>query len=290
MGLPTVGCTDPMRAADVPASTHRAEVELGARVQFGENWARFLRGLTEERIAAAEGSLRDMLGVERLDNRSFLDIGCGSGLFSLAARRLGAQVLSFDFDPQSVACAQLLRDRYFPGDEGWRICEGSALEESFMARLGRHDVVYSWGVLHHTGKMHQGLSLAARAVRTGGQAFIAIYNDQGWISRYWTAVKRVYNGSTAGRIAMIALHAPYLFAARAVFRSIARKGRLERGMSIWHDMLDWLGGYPFEVAKPEEIFGFFRERGFALERLRTCGGRMGCNEFVLRRERDVDSP
>lgn len=279
-----------MRAADLPASTHRSEVELGARFEFGENWARFLRGLTEQRIAAAERSLRDMLGLERLDDRSFLDIGCGSGLFSLAARRLGAQVLSFDFDPQSVACAQTLHERYFPGDERWRICEGSALDENFMTRLGRHDVVYSWGVLHHTGKMHVGLSLAARAVRPGGLAFIAIYNDQGWVSRYWTAVKRLYNGSVAGRIAMIALHVPYLFAARTAFRLIAGKGRLDRGMSIWHDMLDWLGGYPFEVARPEAIFGFFRERGFALERLRTCGGRMGCNEFVLRRERDVDAP
>jgi SAM-dependent methyltransferase len=277
-----------MRAADVPASTHRAEVELGARFEFGENWTRFLRGLDEERIAAAERSLRDMLGVERLDGRSFLDIGCGSGLFSLAARRLGAQVLSFDFDPQSVACAQTLRERYFAGDDSWRICEGSALDESFMARLGRHDVVYSWGVLHHTGNMYQGLSLAAQAVRPGGRAFIAIYNDQGWRSCYWAAVKRLYNGSAAGRMAMIAWHAPYLFGVRTAFRLIARKGRLERGMSIWHDMLDWLGGYPFEVAKPEDIFGYFRERGFALERLRTCGGRMGCNEFVLRRERVSD--
>jgi 2-polyprenyl-6-hydroxyphenyl methylase/3-demethylubiquinone-9 3-methyltransferase len=277
-----------MRAADAPESTHRAEVELGARFKFGENWTRFLRGLNEERVVAAERSLQDMLGVQRLDGRSFLDIGCGSGLFSLAARRLGAQVLSFDFDPQSVACAQVLRDRYFAGDDRWRICEGSALDESFMMRLGEHDVVYSWGVLHHTGNMYLGLSLAARAVRSGGLAFIAIYNDQGWLSRYWTAVKRLYNGSTAGRVAMIAWHAPYLFAARAAFRLIAGKGRLERGMSIWHDMLDWLGGYPFEVARPEEIFSYFRQRGYSLERVRTCGGRMGCNEFVLRRERAAD--
>src|SRR5262245_56288943 len=114
MRLAPDGCTDAMRAADVPASTHRSEIELGARLGFGGNWGGFLGGLTAERMAAAERSLRDMLGVERLDDRSFLDVGCGSGLFSLAARRLGAQVLSFDFDPQSVACAQTLRDRYCP--------------------------------------------------------------------------------------------------------------------------------------------------------------------------------
>ena len=272
-----------MRPADVPAATHRAEVELGGRFKFGENWARFLRGLSEQRIAAAERSLREMLGVERLDGRTFLDIGCGSGLFSLAARRLGARVVSFDFDPQSVACAQTLRERYFAGDDGWRICEGSALDADFMARLGRHDVVYSGGVLHHTGNMYQGLALAAQAVRPGGHAFIAIYNDQGWLSRYWAAVKRLYNGSAPGRMAMIAWHAPYLFGARGAFRLIARRGRLERGMSMWHDMLDWLGGYPFEVARPEEIFDFYRARGFRLDKLITCGGGLGNNQFVFTR-------
>ena len=56
-----------------------------------------------------------------------------------------------------------------------------------------------------------------------------------------------------------------------------------RGMSRWHDLLDWVGGYPFEVARPEEIFQFYSERGFQLERLRTCGDGLGCNEFVMRR-------
>lgn len=272
-----------LERANVSASTHRAEVERGSRFKFGANWARFLRGLTEERIAQAERSLRDMLGVDRLDGRSFLDIGCGSGLFSLAARRLGARVISFDFDPQSVACVATLKERYFPRDDSWTIGEGSALDAEFMARLGQHDVVYSWGVLHHTGNMRQGLTHAASAVRPGGLAFIAIYNDQGGISRYWTVVKRLYNRSAVGRVAMVVLHAPYLIGARMLFRLAAGKGRLERGMSFWYDMLDWLGGYPFEVARPEVIFDYFFSRGFALERMRTCGGRMGCNEFVLRR-------
>jgi 2-polyprenyl-6-hydroxyphenyl methylase/3-demethylubiquinone-9 3-methyltransferase len=270
----------------VSVLTHRAEVDQGARFRFGENWARFLRDLTEERIADAEASLRAMLGVERLDGKSFLDIGCGSGLFSLAARRLGARVVSFDFDPQSVACAEALKERYFASDEMWTIGEGSALDGAFMAQLGQHDVVYSWGVLHHTGNMHLGLTHAASAVRPGGLAFIAIYNDQGFVSRYWRLVKRIYNRASIGRLAMIVLHAPYLFGVRTLVRFAARKGRLERGMSVWHDMVDWLGGYPFEDARPEGIFEFFLARGFALERLRTCGGRMGCNEFVLRRAVD----
>jgi hypothetical protein len=52
-------------------------------------------------------------------------------------------------------------------------------------------------------------------------------------------------------------------------------------MSRWHDLIDWVGGYPFEVASPEQIFDFCRERGLSLKRLKTCGGGSGCNQFVF---------
>ena len=97
----------------------KVEVEQGKRFAFGENWTRFLATLDDERITIAEQSLREMLGVEQLTGKSFLDIGSGSGLFSLVARRLGARVYSFDYDPQSVACTAELRRRYFPDDEQW---------------------------------------------------------------------------------------------------------------------------------------------------------------------------
>ena len=52
-------------------------------------------------------------------------------------------------------------------------------------------------------------------------------------------------------------------------------------MSPWHDIVDWVGGYPFEVAKPEPIFGFYRDRGFRLQALKTCAGGLGCNELLF---------
>lgn len=123
------------------------------RFGFGANWMRFLAVLDDDRIAEAVASLKDMLGVETLAEKTFLDIGCGSGLFSLAARQLGARVCSFDYDPQSVNCAAGLRRRYFPDDPDWVIERGSALDRHFMEQLGTFDIVYSWGVLHHTGAM-----------------------------------------------------------------------------------------------------------------------------------------
>jgi len=259
------------------------EDAAGTRFAFGKNWLAFLEHLDDARILLAEQSLRSMLDVDHLQGQTFLDIGSGSGLFSLAARRLGATVHSFDYDTQSVACTEELKRRYFDGDPAWVVERGSILDEAYVASLGTFDVVYSWGVLHHTGRMDEACALAADTVAPGGQFFIAIYNDQGFISTYWSAVKRVYNRSTIGRVLMTALHAPYLFGVRWVVRALTGRLSLERGMSLWHDMTDWLGGYPFEVARPEVVSQFFRDRGFELTELRRCGRRMGCNEFVMRR-------
>jgi 2-polyprenyl-6-hydroxyphenyl methylase/3-demethylubiquinone-9 3-methyltransferase len=55
-------------------------------------------------------------------------------------------------------------------------------------------------------------------------------------------------------------------------------------MSMWPDVVDWVGGYPFEVAKPEQIFDFYRDRAFEPTRLTTCRGTSGCNQFVFRRK------
>lgn len=262
------------------------------RFAFGKNWARFLAMVDEQRIAVAERSLCEMLETADLAGRSFLDVGCGSGLFSLAARRLGAHVHAFDDDPEAVACAQELRRRYRGDDGGWTIERGSILDRRYIAALGQFDVVYAWGVLHHTGAMWQALDNAAALVAPGGRLFIAIYNDQGALSVAWRAIKRTYNllperlRLPFALLVALPLEAKALAAALLTLRpwryvqSWLRYGA-NRGMSRWHDLVDWVGGYPFEVATPEAVFDFCRARGFTLAKLKTCGGRLGCNEFVF---------
>lgn len=272
-------------------STHQQEVAHGQRFEFGANWRRFLDQVDERRVALAQESLRSRLGLKDLQGLRFLDVGSGSGLFSLAARRMGATVHSFDYDPQSVACTRELKQRFLPGDARWVVEPGSVLDEQYLKALGQWDIVYSWGVLHHTGDQWRALGNLQGLVADGGRLFIALYNDQGWGSRAWTRTKAAYcavprplKGAILG-LSMIRLWGPTtlrdLLKGRpgATWRAYREAG--ERGMSPWRDVVDWIGGYPFEVSRPEEVFDFLRGRGFQLDKLKTCGGGHGCNEFVF---------
>lgn len=274
------------------SNQHSREVGRGERFEFGKNWTKFLELLNDKRIAEAEKSLAAWLEVETLAGKTFLDIGSGSGLFSLAAKRLGARVHSFDYDPHSVACTAELRRRYFPDNADWTVETGSALDANYVRRLGEFDIVYSWGVLHHTGAMWQALENAALPVAVNGKLFVAIYNDTGSQARRWLAIKQTYN-----RLPTV-LRAPFaaLMFVPEEFKNLTRAVVARkpgdylktwtdydagRGMNRWRDIVDWVGGLPYEYAAPEEIFEFYKQRGFALVKLKAGGVGLGCNEFVF---------
>jgi 2-polyprenyl-3-methyl-5-hydroxy-6-metoxy-1,4-benzoquinol methylase len=263
------------------------------RFSFGKNWSHFLQHMNEDRVKEAEKSLLQKLQCKTLSGKTFLDIGCGSGLFSLAAHRLGADVSSFDYDPESVKCALFLKKEYAPKAKNWDICEGSVLDQKHLENYQPVDILYSWGVLHHTGDMYKALENVAPLVKKGGLLFLSIYNDQGGASKRWTWIKRRYNhGSSVEAFflmvyTLIRVWGPILLYSllhgKGPVKVLSSYGKNNRGMSAWYDLKDWLGGWPFEVAKPEEIFDFFQTRGFSLKTLKTCAGGLGCNEFVFQK-------
>jgi 2-polyprenyl-3-methyl-5-hydroxy-6-metoxy-1,4-benzoquinol methylase len=272
-------------------SEHATEIRQGERFGFGDNWTRFLSVLNDDRVEEAKSSLRRMLKVESLSAKTFLDVGSGSGLFSLAARLLGAKVHSFDFDPQSVACTAELKRRYFPGDDAWVVESGSVLDKDYLSRLGQFDVVYSWGVLHHTGRMWEALANVVPLVKRNGQLFIAIYNKQRFFSSYWALVKKTYNRSSPLTRRLLD-YGYLLFFAVGLFSADVLRGRDPRsrylstggrGMSLRYDVVDWIGGWPFEVATPDEISRFATKSDLVLTELVTCRGKHGCNEYVFAR-------
>ncbi len=269
--------------------------EKDVRFAFGENWQSFVDTvLNTQRVLKAADSLRRMLTVDHLRGRSFLDIGCGSGLFSLAACLLGAeQIVAFDYDPDSVRASTAVRTRATVPDDRWRILQGSILDTAFLEHIDSADVVYSWGVLHHTGDMWRAIDNAVSKVKPEGVLALAIYNnvERGLGgSPMWWQIKRTYNASPqplrrfmeSGYAAAFMLQ--HMMSLRNPLKPIFDySNESGRGMDFWHDVRDWLGGFPYEYATAGVVFNYLHcKYGLQLEYLNTHDGH-GCNEFTFRR-------
>jgi SAM-dependent methyltransferase len=287
----TFGSGDNRMMADIEAGKQEALREK-ISFSFGRNWQEFLeKRLTPEREQQALQSICEFLEVDNLKGRSFLDIGCGSGLFSLAAHRLGASsIFSLDVDPFSVRCCQELKRRA-GNPEHWTVQEGSILDQELVKGLPKTDLVYAWGSLHHTGNMWQAIRNAASRVEKGGLFYVTIYNrvEGRRGSNFWLKVKRRYNRSSAAvkRLMEWAFFLRYgLISALASGKNpstfLQSYGR-ERGMSYWTDVRDWLGGYPYEFASVHEMFRFCtRELGMEMVNLNATNT-TGTNDFLFRR-------
>lgn len=250
--------------------------------RFGENWASFSHLIDEERVQQAVQSLDSLFGRDTLQGKSFLDIGCGSGLFSIAAARLGAiPVVGIDIDPLSVRVSQENAQRFVPAEAAITFQQASVLDEQAMSALGTYDVVYSWGVLHHTGAMYDAIRSAVRRVKPGGLLMIAIYNRH-WSSGIWKAVKKIYNRlGKGGQKLLIWIFTPIILIAKWLV-TLKNPFKVRRGMDFMHNVVDWLGGYPYEYASIQEITDFLDSLGLKVLEVRPANTPIGCNEFIVR--------
>lgn len=261
---------------------------------FGQNWSEFLDKITDEKIEMAKKSITDFLGVENLKGKTFIDVGTGSGLFSLSAILLGAEkVVSVDADEYSVECAKVLRKKYNISEDKWNTHIASALDTEKMKTFGTYDVVYSWGVLHHTGDMNKALENVTHLVNDDGMLYIAIYNNfQGFPikSPQWRVIKKFYsNGGKVRKKIMEYIYYTYFFVGSLIYRKNPMKTIKNydkiglRGMDFYSDAKDWLGGYPYEYASVKYICDFYEKFDYKLINCTENKGN-GCSEFLFQKK------
>ena len=256
------------------------------RFEFGKNWSKFVRSkFNRERCDVSKKWMLDFSRRQSFEGTDFLDIGCGSGLSSLAAWQAGAvRVHSFDYDPNSVAATKVLWE-YAGRPSNWKVEQGDALNGDYIRSLGRWNFVYSWGVLHHTGAMWQAVDNAQSAVADGGTLYIALYSsDVQPEKEFWLEVKQKYNKATRiGRMGMVWWYV-WNYMLERQWRTIPRfvnrlvGYRFQRGMDLFADIRDWLGGWPMEYAGDQETVDFLEQRGFKLANISTGEA---CSEFLF---------
>ncbi len=256
------------------------------RFAFGANWRSFARyGLTAERIEQARSDFLRLVPAAELKGRTFLDIGFGQGLSLALAAEAGAITYGVDIDAEALEALRITAPKI---DPQWnpevRIASILDADISSLFGIAQFDIVHAWGVLHHTGSMWRAIESSAALVKPGGLFICSLYNTH-WSSPAWLFIKRTYNRLPAsGQKLLIGLMCPVIAAAKFCVTG-KNPFRKERGMAFYWDVVDWVGGYPYEYATVAEVRSRLSALGMSEEKIVPATVPTGCNEFVFRAAR-----
>jgi len=250
-------------------SDFKEEIKKGDRFEFGKNWKDFLTTVSEAEIKRAADDIKEWLSTSDLSGKRVIDIGSGSGIHSFVFYSMNPnELFSFDYDNDSVGATKKVWQNAGSPDN-WKVIQGSILDKEFIKGLGLFDIVYSWGVLHHTGEMWKAIENAISLVKEGGIFWISIYQKGPGYNKALKLKKKYNSSSYVGKKIMIYSRILRLMAGRILKGKNPFKWnqKTTRGMNVYNDLVDWLGGLPYEVASPEEIHSFCTSRNLNLIRM-----------------------
>ncbi|NCA22316.1 MAG: class I SAM-dependent methyltransferase, partial [Crocinitomicaceae bacterium] len=251
---------------------------------FGENFEKnLLNRFNEENLLEAKSFLSHYLEFKDFSGKTFLDAGCGSGVFSIVAHQMGAKVTTFDIEEEALNNLEILKTRFHIEPNQIKSFISDILDVNTLTSLGQFDLVMCWGVVHHTGNLWQAIDNVSKCVKPDGLIHLGIYNTADnfgfypdgrfGTSLFWKKVKRFYSNratwfqNVIDFFAFLGIFFIYLLSFNNPIKKLKENER--RGMSWQSDLKDWLIGYPYEYASPEEVFNFMKERGFTLIKLKT---------------------
>jgi len=274
---------------------NKDKIDRRMKQQFGKNFKQnLLNAYDETRLNQSIRFIQEYLETETLEGKTFLDAGCGSGVFSIAAQKMGAKVTSFDIDETALVNISELKQLFEVDDKDIILKKGNILDQSFIKSLGQFDVVLCWGVVHHCGDMWKALDLISQTTNKNGIIHLGIYNEaDGWgiypdgrfgPSTFWRKIKKFYSRlpsllqSFIDLFCIIGISVIYLLMLKNPIKKLRENER--RGMTWKSDLKDWLIGYPYEYARPEQVFEFMKKRNFTLVKIKTNNGLL-TNNYVF---------
>ena len=226
--------------------------------KFGKNWKEYLEKTNDQNILYASRDLETILGTNNIKNKSFLDIGCGSGIHSLSALTLGAKyVESFDLDPINIKNTQNFIEKWWE-EKNYDIYQNNILDNNVQNK--KFDIIYSWGVLHHTGNLELAIKNSLKYCKSGSILFLALY-EKTYYCEIWKKIKKFYNSSN--KFTKFSILYSYI-----IFKIIVlillfknpykhirdyQNNEQNRGMLFFNDQVDWVGGYPYESITKKEL-------------------------------------